>query len=225
MKKILYYTNHDSTKIIMHPISPIHSYTLTEDVVQIWCIQLPEDNHPVRFEKLQQLKQKRRKILIDVLKRYLCQSPVILETSSGKPYIENHTLQFNLSHSGNLLLIAIHQSQPIGIDIEKIKTRDFVHFSTRFWGDSFVHAHLSPLNVALVPLIFFQAWTQTEAWVKQKGQTIFQFDDFIPQPNQNTFDFDNQKLVTFTPKIGFVACVCMPKSIHQIQIQYQDLTR
>jgi 4'-phosphopantetheinyl transferase len=223
MKKVLYYTNHASTKIIMHPFSPIHSYMLTDDIVHIWCIRLPINHQPLRFEKLQQLKLKRREILQDILKKYLHSQPILSETASGKPFITNHTLQFNMTHSGQLLMIALHASKPIGIDLEQLKRRDFIQFGTRFWGATFVQQHLGQHHPSLLPLTFFQAWTQTEAWVKQKGQTIFQFEDFTPKPQQTVLHQDLQ-LINFIPQIGYIGCICMPQSIHHTYLKYQDMS-
>ncbi len=207
----------------MHPFLPIHSYTLTDDIVHVWCIRLPINRAPPRFEKLQQLKLKRREILYDILQKYLSIHPIISETTSGKPFVSNHAIEFNMTHSGQLLMIALHASQPIGIDLEKLKQRDFIQFGTRFWGEAFVQQHLHLQHPALLPLTFFQAWTQTEAWVKQKGQTIFQFEDFTPKPQQMVLH-QNQQVINFVPQIGYMACICMPQSIQNIHFQYQDMS-
>ncbi|GEM_PF-3070787 len=207
----------------MHPFLPIHSYTLTDDIVHVWCVRLPVDIEPPRFEKLQQLKLKRREILYDILKKYLSIEPIIAETASGKPFVENHPLEFNMTHSGQLLMIALHASQSIGIDLEQLKQRDFIQFGTRFWGAAFVQQHLHHQHPSLLALTFFQAWTQTEAWVKHKGQTIFKFEDFNPIPQQVVMH-QNQKLVNFIPQIGYMACICMPKAVQNIHFQYQDIS-
>ena len=41
-------------------------------------------------------------------------------TKNGKPYAKNLTVEFNISHSDDMVVCAI-DSKPIGIDIEKIR--------------------------------------------------------------------------------------------------------
>ena len=53
-----------------------------------------------------------------LLKKHL-PNKEIKKTSSGKPFIEGGP-QFNISHSGEYVVLAIHPSRPVGVDIERI---------------------------------------------------------------------------------------------------------
>lgn len=53
-----------------------------------------------------------------LLKKYL-PNKEIKYTESGKPYFEDGP-HFNLSHSGEYIVLAIHHSRDVGIDIERI---------------------------------------------------------------------------------------------------------
>ena len=53
-----------------------------------------------------------------LLKKYL-PNKEIKYTESGKPYLESGPC-FNLSHSGEYVVLAIHPSREVGIDIERI---------------------------------------------------------------------------------------------------------
>ena len=53
-----------------------------------------------------------------LLKKYL-PNEEIKKTSSGKPFIEGGP-EFNISHSGEYVILAIHPSRPVGVDIERI---------------------------------------------------------------------------------------------------------
>ena len=54
-----------------------------------------------------------------LLKKYL-PSEDIKESSSGKPYLENGPF-FNVSHSGEYVVLAVHPKRDVGVDIERIK--------------------------------------------------------------------------------------------------------
>lgn len=209
----------------MQHLHSIQSYILDESHVHLWIIELPEWVKQARFEQLHQLKNERRLILERVLKNYL-ESPIVFrETASGKPFIEHHHLQFNTSHSGNFLAIAIHISTPLGVDIERLKCRDFKQFGARFWGEEFVNTHILNQRPAFQALAFFQAWTQTEAWVKCQGQTIFQFTDFSPQHmlSSQAWLYQEQKLISFMTFPGYTISLCMSPSVLAIHHQHIDL--
>ena len=57
-----------------------------------------------------------------LLKRFL-PSENIKETTSGKPYLEGGPL-FNVSHSNEYAVLAIHPFRDIGVDIEKIDDKN-----------------------------------------------------------------------------------------------------
>jgi len=53
-----------------------------------------------------------------LVKKYLPQEN-ISETKSGKPYLKNGPY-FNVSHSGEYVVLVIHDSREVGVDIERI---------------------------------------------------------------------------------------------------------
>ncbi len=66
--------------------------------------------------------------LRQVLARYLDEDPAGIELrrgEHGKPALADSSspLRFNLSHSGELALVAVTQGREIGVDIQKIKPR------------------------------------------------------------------------------------------------------
>ncbi|MBN1451243.1 MAG: 4'-phosphopantetheinyl transferase superfamily protein [Anaerolineales bacterium] len=110
--------------------------------------------------------------LRDVLSRYLRFEPSQLNFSAndyGKPALNGHELEFNLSHSGDLALIAVSRGHKVGVDVERIRT-DVEH-------DSIASRYFSPNEVselAVVPpdqreIAFFNCWTRKEAYIKAQG--------------------------------------------------------
>jgi 4'-phosphopantetheinyl transferase len=93
----------------------------------------------------------------------------------GKPRLrsEPRDLQFNLSHSGPLCLLALSRSSALGVDTEKI--RDMRHMDAiaqRMLGAEFT-GYLRSLPEDRRPGAFFLAWTRLEAGVKAVGGGLF----------------------------------------------------
>ena len=92
----------------------------------------------------------------------------IARTAQGKPYAENSPLEYSLSHSGKWLLCAVGD-QPLGVDIEVIKPRDF-KIAERFFTPR-EQAFLAP-DQEDAHLRFLQIWTAKEAYFKWLGSGI-----------------------------------------------------
>ncbi|MEQ8906425.1 4'-phosphopantetheinyl transferase superfamily protein [Ekhidna sp.] len=90
-------------------------------------------------------------------------------TQFDKPYLEGSDVQFNTSHSGELVgVIVANQRASLGIDIEKyhpIKIEDFKN-----------HMTLSEQNKVLNSInretAFLEHWTQKEAILKANGKGL-----------------------------------------------------
>ncbi|WP_374950230.1 4'-phosphopantetheinyl transferase family protein [Mucilaginibacter sp.] len=108
-----------------------------------------------------------------ILSRYLNIHPSEIEfsqTGEKKPYIANDDtgLQFNLSHSGDWVLLAIAK-QHVGTDIEYLDP-DF-HF------DDIIPEHFSEkeaisINTSDKIANFYKFWTRKEAFLKATGQGL-----------------------------------------------------
>ena len=81
----------------------------------------------------------------------------------GKPYIENCAYHFNISHSGDWLLLAVGDA-PVGADIEKItkiRPKTVEKFFSKIEQD---RVEKEGKNA------FFEIWTQKESYVKYTGE-------------------------------------------------------
>lgn len=86
----------------------------------------------------------------------------------GKPALEDGALQFNVSHSGDRVAIAITRDLPVGIDVELESRRmhNLLGMARRFF---------SPLETRAVEEaeqqenVFFSIWTAKEAVIKAVG--------------------------------------------------------
>jgi 4'-phosphopantetheinyl transferase len=93
----------------------------------------------------------------------------------GKPALlapAMDSLQFNVSHSGDYILVALNRRHAVGVDVEYIR-RDLAmeeiaqrFFSSREWHD------LSALTSQERPGGFFTCWTRKEAYLKARGEGL-----------------------------------------------------
>lgn len=110
--------------------------------------------------------------LRQVLAGYLGQPPAAVEIEEGedgKPRLPGGELQFNLSHSGDLALVAVSASRPVGVDVERVEPgRDFVALAERALAeeDSEAVRAAAPGDRSA---IFYAAWVRHEARLKCLG--------------------------------------------------------
>src|SRR5271163_517516 len=117
-----------------------------------------------------------RSALRFLLARYLGVSPAGIRfeyLSGGKPQLiaeqNPRRLQFNLSHSNNMALIAVGSELRLGVDIEKIRDNvDTAALAERFFSPR-ERAGLRALPGHLRVPAFFACWTRKEAFLKATG--------------------------------------------------------
>ncbi len=92
-------------------------------------------------------------------------------TDTGKPYIRNSDIAFNVSHSSEWALIAIGRGRKIGIDIQKIKrTMKLEPITDRYFSLEEQSAMLAADDPCA---LFFELWARKEAYIKAYGSTLF----------------------------------------------------
>ena len=96
----------------------------------------------------------------------------------GKPFVLNHkthtasNIQFNVSHSGEYIVIALSQGVPVGIDIEQITNDiEFLEIAQNFFSPV-EYAELIKQPVIEQCKAFFHIWTRKEAYIKAKGKGL-----------------------------------------------------
>ena len=110
-----------------------------------------------------------------LLGRYLNRDPAALRFvygEHGKPALEDGALHFNLSHSGDLALVALAADRPVGVDIEFRRDRvSSDAIARRFFAADEVEA-LQALGESRRKEAFFRVWTRKEAYLKALGAGI-----------------------------------------------------
>ena len=120
-----------------------------------------------------------RGLLRVILGRYLGLKPGVLSFTyrlRGKPALAEQCggrrLHFNVTHSDDLILVAVSTICDVGIDVEQIRPlSDADDIAARYFtsGES---AGLRELPAAQKPRAFFNLWTRKEAWLKATAEGI-----------------------------------------------------
>lgn len=112
-------------------------------------------------------------LLRTLLAQYLGIAPAEVEirtTDLGKPYLAGYSprdgVTFNLSHSGNLVAIAIGRDRPVGVDIEQSdRAVDGMVIARQYFSRS-ESSWLAELPADRRPAAFLRLWTAREALLK-----------------------------------------------------------
>ena len=98
------------------------------------------------------------------------------QTELGKPSLidkqNTNNIQFNLSHSGNMAILAVCKQHALGVDIEYAERKiEWQGISKRFFTSN-EQLELFKLDDASQRDAFFQIWTRKEAHMKVTGQGL-----------------------------------------------------
>lgn len=166
--------------------------------------------------------------LRSLLATYLQENPQALEFRyglNGKPEVINqHGLQFNLSHSEDLALLAIGQSYPLGVDLEFFSARPYLGIASHVFSQQ-EQDILAALPPALQPLAFFNGWAQKEALMKACGLGL-QYPTksidlaLLPQSPQTIYDSITNAdwiIQTCSPRMACAGGLCHHPCIMEIR--------
>lgn len=110
--------------------------------------------------------------LRNILARTLHCEPRQLNLSAnayGKPFLPDHKVEFNLSHSGGYALVAVSRQCRVGVDVERIRPdMETAGLARRFFSPAEV-SELMALSPEQQTTGFFLCWTRKEAYIKAQG--------------------------------------------------------
>ena len=131
---------------------------------------------------------KKRTIVGEMLSRRaiaaFCNVPedsIVFEVAEhGKPYVKNLNIEFNISHSADLVVCVI-DTRPVGVDIEKIRSIDLntaKHIFTQkeiayIVGKESIERDYNTCVDETVLKRFFELWTKKESYGKCVGEGLF----------------------------------------------------
>lgn len=156
---------------------------LTEEEYQKWY-NLMSAEKKARVDRFRQPDDKKRTVAGEMLARKAIAQRCGVEAESikfetaehGKPFAVGLDMEFNISHSGNLVACAV-SDQPVGVDIELIRPVDLrtaKHFCTPeeleyLFGHTPSEDEFTKSEEVMVLHRFFQIWTTKEAVGKCRG--------------------------------------------------------
>ena len=116
-----------------------------------------------------------RAILRMILGGYVASDPkelVFSYSKNGKPALncpDTSQVEFNVSHSGEVALLAFTRGRPLGVDVEQVRENfDHEAIAGRFFSRQ-EQEQLATLPPAERYKGFFRCWTRKEAYIKAEG--------------------------------------------------------
>jgi 4'-phosphopantetheinyl transferase len=123
---------------------------------------------------LKTVKGAQRSLLGDLISRIIIGQKISVptqeihfkKTTKGKPYLKNYPIRFNISHSGDWVVLAVAEMD-VGIDVEKIRQINY-RIAERFFStheNLLLDKHGGTDKLDL----FFDFWTLKESFLKLLG--------------------------------------------------------
>lgn len=219
---------------IQLPDSAVHIWRAIvpkEDIIDeryLSTLSLDEKERAKRFLKLEDTSRYiwHHATLRQVISRYLNLQPqeIMFHNSPlGKPAL-NETLHrdkltFNMSHSGDIMLIALTSERQIGIDVELIRSIPDMSRMVDLYFTRSERSWYSALPESEKILAFFSAWTRKEAFLKAIGEGL----QYPPEQVEVSMDPDavtpsldlldksqptsEYRLLSFQPMEGYLAAL------------------
>lgn len=174
-------------------------------------------------------KQKSEPFLRQIFSEYLNIPAVeftVERSEFGKPFLRDFSeWHFNLSHSGEKLLLAISYKNPVGIDIEKMKSRSAIEEVVKRCFSENEQTYWFSLCENERLQIFYNFWTRKEAVVKGIGRGIAlglnQCEINVNKPNQFLNLPVNEIWYTHSVKISANYCAAIAIQSDDVTIHYR----
>jgi 4'-phosphopantetheinyl transferase len=170
---------------------------LAHDDAHVWHVRLDQDAHLLRCEAVLSADERARRSRYyteDLRNRFaiahgakrlilagyvgIAAPALTFETGAfGKPRLVNTTsnVRFNLSHSGDIALIAVARGREVGVDVEQWKERvEHTEVAEYCFSRSEQERLERVAGTAAVEGAFFAAWSRKEAYIKALGVGITQ---------------------------------------------------
>jgi len=208
---------------------PSANISLENSIIHIWKIDLNEVD--TREDSLQALtaaeKIRAERIIHPEKRRRFQSSRIILRNILSIPHIAQYNLidpiEFNVTHSENLMLAAFTRCSPVGIDLEKnqpITTKDWIIKQYFTEND---HIFFQNMPESSKPEAFLSGWTLKEAYSKAIGDGLASApkmdhlkQNFLRIPPIGCFEMDQKGafwFLRFTPQENFSAAAVVRSAV------------
>jgi 4'-phosphopantetheinyl transferase len=168
---------------------------LAQDTVHVWRVSTGPEQHDLtplteilsseetaraarfHFDKDRRAYVVCRGTLRRLLTNYSASDPAEIQFcygAQGKPALEHPSIQglhFNVSHSGEIALLAFARGREVGVDVEFKRNVDYVSLAERSFSNSEYETVLS-CPPAKRADIFYEYWSCKEACIKADGRGL-----------------------------------------------------
>jgi 4'-phosphopantetheinyl transferase len=221
----------------------VPDYHLQEDCIDIWQFSLAvlpaqapsllDEEERTRanrfyFSRHQRAFTVARAMLRAILAKYLSEKPenlVFSYNKYGKPALNNSAqIEFNLSHSGELALLAVGKNFPLGIDLEVFSARPYEDIGKNLFSTQEI-SDLSAQPNNMKPFVFFNIWAQKEAFIKAQGMGLsYPTQQFtvqaLPTITHDVYDQLHRglwKIKTFMPTVACCGALCFSPAVTMLR--------
>ncbi len=147
----------------------------------------------------------------------------------GKPaYLNYPNIKFNISHSGEMVVLGFVLDYEFGIDVEIIKNDfDILDIAQNFFSTKEIAA-LEKLPETIQNHAFFRCWTRKESFIKAKGSGLsFPLDKFTVSLDHDenaglletiwdVSEKDTWNVFSFIPAKGYIAALVAKGNVQSV---------
>jgi 4'-phosphopantetheinyl transferase len=173
-----------------------------DEVVRRHLASLLSADERLRLERLRVAEDQLRFLIGRGLLRILAAAQLKLTAeevmfaygSAGKPFLASSAdgppLQFNVSHSGDLVALAFHSTWEVGEDVEAVRaSADWEAVARQTFSTEECRSIMGLDLDQRVPA-FFRAWTRHEAWLKAAGTGFSSATDATQNIDRRCFELE-----------------------------------
>lgn len=126
----------------------------------------------------------------------IAELPEIITSDNGRPSFSQPELpDFNISHSGDLIIVALAQHCQVGIDLEIKRPRKKLLDLAKYSFSELEFSWLSSFTEKKREQAFWQLWTIRESILKLSGKGVWQMKEIGVNPH------NHQLLAGFSPQL------------------------
>ncbi|MCD0472713.1 4'-phosphopantetheinyl transferase superfamily protein [Flavobacterium sp. JAS] len=157
---------------------------------------------------------------IEEIYNYNAYDKVMQHTKYNKPYFEDNSIRFNISHSGEIVVCVFGSEHEVGIDIEMIsdiKIEDFRFQMTKTEWDNITFSKNKQRA-------FFDYWTQKEAVIKAHGSGLtIPLESFEILDNTTTINDEKFSLKKIEIDKKYKCYISLKENISEISIKKYNI--
>lgn len=197
----------DATRLILNP-GEVHLWRIDLGCVPSqWNETLSPDEHErahrFHFERHRHDYLAAHAALRVILCQYLGTSSGEIQfgqSERGKPFISEPigSIRFNLSHSGDRMILAVAMGMEVGVDLEEMRHQVAFDEIAALYFDEACVTEIRNSPISTKPTCFFRHWTRLEARLKAIGAGL-------GAPSVETSDWEIQDLDVFPAYAGALA--------------------